>query len=280
MILIPRIFTAADFSFTSAASASESANRDQPLSSYQACDSTYDLAAVMDAQHAHVCGPVQDDEALLLFSLLKTLRPRYMLEIGVYDGVSTKIIAEALSGSEGGTLYAVDIHIKGSARSKLASYLQAGPSPWVLKLIEMDMLALTAAHLDHKMFDLIFLDASHIYSHYVQLFPFLQSVLSPNGILLTHDTGLHVNSTLLPTVCDGFMLANGCYCDGAGLCGFPHRMDNRRFVNWVLHSFPYWQVMHLHSFRRIRHGLTLMTRKRELGMDRHPDRDCHQMVEC
>ena len=240
----------------------------------QTCDSKFNFHALMDHQHAIVCGPVQDDEALLLFGLLKTLRPQYVLEIGVHAGVSTKVIAEALAGHDGGTLYAVDLRIRNNVRRNLAPFGSG------VKLLERNMLTLTAEHLDNKTFDFIFLDASHIYHHYVALFPFLQSILSPNGFIMTHDTGLHVNSSHLQEICGGFMTAKGCYCDGVGLCGFPHRKDNRRFSNWVLAGFPDWQVVHLHTFRRIRHGLTMMTRKRKLGMDRHQDIDCSHLSEC
>mmetsp|Transcript_20912 Transcript_20912/g.45729 ORF Transcript_20912/g.45729 Transcript_20912/m.45729 type:complete len:280 (-) Transcript_20912:55-894(-) len=206
----------------------------------------------------YVCGPLQDDEAQFLFGLVRTLRPSYVLEIGVLHGASSAVIAEAL-GPEG-KLIAMDLGFHPTTREKLEAY----PN---VQLMEKDMMKLTREDLHNITFDMIFLDASHMFDHYTRLFPFLTSIITPQGILLTHDTGLHVHAEGLKYICGGFMMKEGCVCEDGDphLCGYPHRLENRQFVNWVLENNPDWQVVHLHSFKVVRHGLTLMTRKRKLS---------------
>ena len=51
-------------------------------------------------------GPIQDDEALLMFSLIKVTRIKRILELGAGNGYSAKNFCEAIGNN--GTVYSVD----------------------------------------------------------------------------------------------------------------------------------------------------------------------------
>ena len=63
----------------------------------------YDLSHLTQPDDQVVVGPVQDDEALLLFALVRCMRLRRILEVGGLDGYSARNFLRAMG--RGGTLY-------------------------------------------------------------------------------------------------------------------------------------------------------------------------------
>lgn len=50
----------------------------------------YNLDHLVQPHKQMVCGPIQDDEALLLYAFVKTMRMKRILEIGGLDGHSAR----------------------------------------------------------------------------------------------------------------------------------------------------------------------------------------------
>ena len=81
--------------------------------------------------------------------------------------------------------------------------------------------------------------------------------MSPFGIIIVHDTGLHVNDIVKGT----------CSCEFPNKCGVLHCPPERQFINWIGENYPEWQIINVHTFVQYRHGLTLIQRKHKLTLE-------------
>ena len=64
----------------------------------------YDLSHLSQPENQNVSGPIQDDEALFLYSIIRGCRLERILEIGGLSGYSAKNFLQALSFSKDGIL--------------------------------------------------------------------------------------------------------------------------------------------------------------------------------
>jgi hypothetical protein len=206
----------------------------------------YDLRHLNQPEHQRVLGPVQDDEALLLYALVRICRLRRILEVGAGDGDSARNFLAALgpAAGQGGAVYSVDW--------RPVPCLGPGHVP-----LCKDARDVTAADVGNLPLDLVFLDC-HDHAAQTILLATLESagLLPPETFLALHDTGLHRNkhvgeARLLP-----------------GL-GWAHQPVERRMVN-ELHARG-WDAVSFHCDRvppgdplAFRHGLTVLRRWREL----------------
>ena len=68
----------------------------------------YNLSHLNQPDHQMVVGPIQDDEALFLYSIVRAMRMKNILEVGGLNGYSAKNFLEAMID---GVLYTVDLNI-------------------------------------------------------------------------------------------------------------------------------------------------------------------------
>lgn len=68
----------------------------------------YDLSHLTQVQSQNVFGPIQDDEALLLYSIIKTSLFKYIVEIGALEGYSAKNFCKAIPND--GKVLSIDIN--------------------------------------------------------------------------------------------------------------------------------------------------------------------------
>jgi predicted O-methyltransferase YrrM len=138
----------------------------------------YDLSHLSQPEDQNVSGPIQDDEALFLYSIIRGCRLERILEIGGLNGYSAKNFLQALSFSKDGILYTCDLY----------------PVPILSenhKVIIKNALDLTINELDNKPLDLVFFDCHDmvqmdIYHKFVN-----NNIINDNTILALHDTNLH-----------------------------------------------------------------------------------------
>jgi len=138
----------------------------------------YDLTHLTQPENQNVSGPIQDDEALFLYSIIRGCRLTRILEIGGLSGYSAKNFLQALSFSKDGVLYTCDLN----------------PVPILAenhKVITKNALDLTINEIDNKPLDLIFFDCHdmcqmNIYDKFVK-----NNIINDNTILALHDTNLH-----------------------------------------------------------------------------------------
>lgn len=138
----------------------------------------YDLSHLTQEEHQNVSGPIQDDEALFIYSIIRGCRLKRILEIGGLSGYSAKNFLQALSFSNDGVLYTCDLN----------------PVPILAenhKVIIKNALDLTIGEVDNAPLDLIFFDCHDmiqmdIYYKFVE-----HNIINDNTILALHDTNLH-----------------------------------------------------------------------------------------
>jgi len=227
-------------------------------------------------------GPVQDDEALLLYSLVRALRPRTIVEFGTSNGFSALNWMHAIAEDPDARVFSYDILPYPAARALEDS----DPRFFFHQKSQADF---EPADVDGRPIDVAFFDAGHLIEYSLKAFERLRPALAPNALVAVHDTGLHVRDfgsgappeeEGLPFSEESCALRPGgaarCYrfrdCQGEtdvhGYCvGRAHRPSERQFVSEVLKRWPEFRPLHVHSRRVFRHGLTLLQRGELLGPD-------------
>lgn len=202
-------------------------------------------------------GPIQGDEALLLYSLVRVLRPRTVLEIGFLKGRSAFNFLCALDPDA--RLYSVDINADTARR---AAERLSHDRRFTLTIKSQD--AVSRDDLGGGLADLVFLDASHDLALNQATFERLVDLMAPNAVLAIHDTG---------TVPRAFVAPGHWWLEtDLGWIGEEREVlpDERAFVNWLLERHPEFSQMHLHSRRTMRLGLTLLQRSGPLPRPADP----------
>lgn len=204
----------------------------------------YDLSHLTQEHTQNVCGPIQDDEALFLYSIVRSSRLSRILEIGGLNGYSARNFLQAMSLSKNPVLYTCDL----VEVPKLAHNH---------KIIVKNALHLTKDDLDNLELDMVFFDCHD----YVQIDIFLKlkelNIIGENTILALHDTNLHYSP----------YQRQGNYVITEN--GYAHQEVERDMVN-VFKKFGYdvfsiktTQDKHDDSFP-FRHGVTVCQKFKKL----------------
>lgn len=138
----------------------------------------YNLQHLTQSTDQKVLGPIQDDEALFLYSIIKGMRLKNILEIGGGSGYSAKNFIAALDQVQDGKVFTVDLH---SVPVLAQNH----------KVIVKNAIDLTPEDIDGKTIDLVFFDCHDmiqmdIYHRFME-----QGILTDATILALHDTNLH-----------------------------------------------------------------------------------------
>jgi len=142
--------------------------------------STAERIGVVYHQPSDMC----ETDRIMLYALIRGLRPKYAIEIGVRWGGSARIITNAMQENNIGNLVGIDPEPK-AFRANLRELhdrytLIEGYSPQVIPE--------AVRSLDTKAVDFVFIDALHTHDavrdDFIGILPFL----SPNAHILFHDT--------------------------------------------------------------------------------------------
>jgi hypothetical protein len=191
----------------------------------------YDLSHLTQDTR-RVYGPIQDDEALLLYALVRCLGAKTVLEAGGQTGYSARNFLAA-----GATVYTVDtqpVPVQGDRHH----VIQAD-----IGYVNIDQL---------PRLDLVFFDA-HAEEAQFRFFQLavIADVIHDGTTVVVHDTGLHSQQ----------------FVPWAVPCGdrWAHQPEERRFVERLVAAG--WQCVHVHSDddAEPRHGLTILQRPRSLA---------------
>lgn len=196
----------------------------------------YDLQHLTQPSHQNVLGPIQDDEALFLYSIIKGMRLSRVLEIGGLHGYSAANFLASMD-MVNGILYTVDInHVSTIAENH--------------RFIHKNALEITREDVDNEPLDLIFFDCHDmvqmdIYHNFLR-----DGIITDRTILALHDTNLHY----APHNVWGLFIAS----EG----GFAHQPVERKMVNtfkslgYDIFSLHTTSDKHSHAFP-FRHGVTV-----------------------
>jgi predicted O-methyltransferase YrrM len=206
-----------------------------------------DLAHLTFA-HDTMDGPVQRDEALLLHALIRVLRPKTVVEIGFFRGHSAFNFLRALD--QDARLYSFDIDPRCVERA--AELFGHDPQVTVRQRSQTEV---SAADIDGRLADFVFLDASHDLELNQLTFERLLPLMRADAILAIHDTGTIPRELLAPM--EHWALWSPELWVGDECEVMP---GERAFVNYLLDEHPDFAQIHLHSRNTLRCGITLLQR--------------------
>jgi predicted O-methyltransferase YrrM len=202
-------------------------------------------------------GPLQRDEALLLLAITKTIAPATIVEFGFFRGHSAFNFLQVLP--EDGMLFSFDIT---DAANKYAHRGLSGVKNF--RFIQKSQTEFLPSDIDNRQIDLLFIDAAHELDLNQASWQAVLGSLSEEAIIAIHDTGLWSKSHFRPIHCD---FANERPLDWLDDERFQHQKQERQFVNWILEEFPEYSAIHFHTLKLLRHGLTLVQKRRLLATE-------------
>jgi predicted O-methyltransferase YrrM len=203
----------------------------------------YDLSHLEQFQDQYVIGPIQDDEALFLYSVIRGMRISTVLELGGLEGYSARNFLKALGPD--GVLFTCDLH---PVQSQAAHH----------RVITKNCSTLTSEDLLGKVVELVFFDC-HEYEAQMACFTTLwdQGSINENTLLVLHDTNVHPHRHVewayrVPE-------------------GFIHQPVERRMVNDFVgmgyHALSLHTANEKHSPTfPFRHGITVMQKWKKLSL--------------
>jgi predicted O-methyltransferase YrrM len=215
----------------------------------------FDVSHLMAYPESDAMGPVQQSEALLLYSLTRVLQPRVIVEFGFNTGESAmNFLAAAPANCE---VHSFDI----SEHS--AQIAQRMMRDRRLRFHQKSQADFAAEDVGNREVDLVFIDASHDLALNQQTWRRLKGCMSPECVAVVHDTGTWPRDKM--TAIHSHFVAHPATAAGwVSNDEFAHQLDERIFVNWIRETDPAFCVTHLHTTRVLRHGLSLIQRCKTL----------------
>jgi len=142
----------------------------------------YNLSHLTQENNQYVRGSIQDDEALLLYALIRCSLIKRILESGAGVGYSAKNFLQATSIFEDSIVYSVDINIKRSFQQDSKRHRSIIKS---IDLVEPD-------DVDNLSLDLIFFD-SHRLDLEINFFKkfYDKKIITDDTVICIHDTNLN-----------------------------------------------------------------------------------------
>ncbi len=218
---------------------------------------SYNLNHLTQPDNQAVVGPIQDDEALLLFALIRCMRLKRVLEVGGLNGYSAANFLHAVGPT--GIVYTVDReYVRPISQNHLT--------------FQKDCRDLSRTDLGDDALHLIFFDC-HVYDAQMTLYSNLlqYGLITHRTVLVLHDTNLHPHTDRPGSAPRPW---------GAPLAGgWMHQDVERKMVNKLRNDGYDSLMVHTSPDRHdatlpFRHGLTILTRAFHLDvgeMDRVVD---------
>lgn len=177
-----------------------------------------------------VLGPLLDEDALFLQAIIRMTNPKILVEFGYFWGKSSAMMLEVMD--EDAELHSYD-NTKNPVVDDLRFHFYQKSQEEIEGIENIDF---------------VFLDASHELELNKKTFEKLRNNMSEKGIIAVHDTGTWIGGNVFNAEV-GHENAKG---------EWVHCPDEIDFVNWIRETYPEWQQIHLHSSRKVRHGMTLL----------------------
>jgi predicted O-methyltransferase YrrM len=199
-------------------------------------------------------GPLQRDEAIALFGIIRTLRPKIVVEFGFFHGHSAFNFLQALPTD--GQLYSYDIDEDSIRRARTEFQFDRR-----FTFIGKSQNDFDPVDVQNQKIDFVFFDAAHELDLNKDTFQRLLPHLSAEATLAVHDTGLWNREHFAP-IHHTFTRDHPGVWQNENL--YAHQPGERAFIDWILANHPEFTAIHLHSTRTLRHGFSLLQRRRQL----------------
>ena len=196
-------------------------------------------------------GPVQRDEALLLFALVRTTMPRVVVEFGFRTGHSAFNFLRALPPDA--MVYSYDT----SSGSGSIAALEFAHFP-NFRFLSKPQQQFDPADIEHREIDFVFFDAAHEFDANRETWSKLAPLLAEHAIVAVHDTGTWAKSHFASAHAWAAESEPGRWLNEEE---YEHQSGERQFVNWIVETSPEYCVVQLHTLRALRHGLTLLQKR-------------------
>lgn len=204
----------------------------------------YNLNHLTQPSSQDLLGPIQDDEALVLFSIIRTSRLKRIVEIGGLSGYSAKNFLEA---TDGGTVITIDINS--------VPNMGVGHNTIIKSAADVNKEEIG------ERVDMVFFDCHHFEASLSFFNNMIEGgIIDDDTILVLHDTNLHYNK-----------ITGDSFHNGEG---WVHQVAERDLTN---HFFDLgYQVLSLgtkpHSHNETfpyRHGLTICNKFKKYNNGRN-----------
>lgn len=206
----------------------------------------YSLSHLTQNKDQFVGGPIQDDEALLLFSLIKVCRINKILECGGLQGYSATNFLSAIEGK--GLVITIDTNpVEKISENHI--------------VVQKDVKEVTQEDIGIDSLDLVFFDA-HDYNSQISFFERMLEcrVINDDTFIALHDTNLHPQK-----------FAPWSYpISYDEQSGWVHQSSERMMANTLAYQYGF-HVLNFHTKIQChnedlpaRHGLTIAKRFKAL----------------
>lgn len=200
-------------------------------------------------------GPLQRDEAIALFGIVKTLRPETVVEFGFFHGHSAFNFLQSLPPDS--RLFSYDIDDESARRAR--DEFGFDPRFTFLAKSQTDF---DPQDIGGRRIDFVFFDAAHELDLNTTTFGKILPHLADDAVIAIHDTGLWHRDWLTPLHEQFIREMPGEWVDESH---YAHQPGEREFVDWITATHPEFAALHFHSSRTLRHGFSLLQRQRRLS---------------
>ncbi len=199
-------------------------------------------------------GPLQRDEAIALFGIVRTLRPETVVEFGFFHGHSAFNFLKALPPDA--RLFSYDIDADSAQRAK--TEFDFDPR---FRFIGKSQTDFEPADIGGREIDFAFFDAAHELDLNQETFRRILPHLAAEATVAVHDTGLWPRRHFRAIHHEFASEMPGEWRDDDL---YAHQPGERAFIDWIVTQHPEFSALHFHSTRTLRHGFSLLQRKRSL----------------
>jgi hypothetical protein len=201
-------------------------------------------------------GPLQREEALFLFALIRVVRPATIVEFGFLQGLSSFNFLRAME--DNAILASFDIE-ESAQQTAHRRFSHDKRFRFFLKSQSL----FSHEDIDFRPIDFAFFDGAHDLDLNVDTWKRISPFFSSQCIVAIHDTGLWSRHHFLRIHHE---FASTRSANWISPNAFVHQPDERRFVNWLLANDREFHAIHFHSTSTLRHGVTLLQRSTPLTL--------------
>lgn len=193
-------------------------------------------------------GPILKDEALFLYSLVKMIRPKVIVEFGFSRGHSSLNFLSAMDKDS--VLYSYDI-----AESAKEIAIKVFGTFRNFNFLHKSQLDFIPSDIQNKKIDLLYMDAVYETEINMQTFDKLKHSLSDDAIIALHDTGTWHRNSMERSHLE---YANKKPLNWLNENEYQQQKGQREFCNAFMSRNPEYNIIHFHCHRTIRSGITLI----------------------
>ena len=200
-------------------------------------------------------GPLQRDEAMALFGIIRTIQPDTLVEFGFFHGHSAYNFLQALSPDA--RLFSYDVCPDAAWRARNEFRFDRRFNFFHKSQTDFD-----PRDLGGRRIGFVFFDAAHDIALNTATFERILSHLADDALIAVHDTGLWHRKDFKPLHHSFIQEVPGQWLNEDL---YAHQPGERAFIDWILDEHPQFSAINLHCTAVLRHGLTLLQRHHRLS---------------